>query len=197
MNEKQLIVDAKSGDFEAFIKLIDANKDKIYALALKMTANKQDAEDIVQETLIKAIDNLDRFREESSFGTWLYAIALNQSRALLVKQKEKDLKPIESYLPSSGKADFDHQDSIIKLFDWKDPHSEMESNELRDIINNAVTELPHQFKEVFLLRYFEELSIKEISKITGESTSSVKSRVLRAKLAVRDKLSKVFEEHYG
>ena len=162
-----------------------------------MTANKQDAEDIVQETLIKAIDNLDRFRGESSFGTWLYAIALNQSRALLVKQKEKDLKPIESYLPSSGKADLDHQDSIFKLFDWKDPHSEMESNELRDIINNAVTELPHQFKEVFLLRYFEELSIKEISKITGESISSVKSRVLRAKLAVRDKLSKVFEEHYG
>lgn len=197
MNEKQLIKYAKSGDFKAFTKLIDTNKDKIYALALKMTANKQDAEDIVQDTFIKAIDNIDKFREESSFGTWLYTIALNQSRALLGKQRDKDLKPVEFYLPLSSESDFNHQADSFKLFDWKDPHSELESNELKKIINNAVAELPHQYREVFLLRYIEELSIKEIAKITKESTASIKSRVLRAKLAVRDRLSKVFEEQYG
>ncbi len=161
-----------------------------------MTGNKLDAEDIVSETLIKAIDNIEKFRGESAFGTWLYSIALNQSRALLAKQKQTELKEIEEYLPGNS-ADEMHKNKSMQLFDWDDPHSQLESAELKEIIQLAINELPYQFKEVFLLRYFEELSIKEIAEMIDETVASTKSRVLRAKLVVRDSLSKTFEERYG
>lgn len=197
MCEKELVQKAKSGDFQAFSKLIEANKNKIYALALNMTGNPEDAQDIVQETLLKAIDNIDKFREESKFGTWLYSIALNQSRALLAKHKQTDLKPIEAYLPSGGEFDQVHDHSKITLFDWKDPHRQLENNELRKIINEAVGILPPAYREAFVLRYIEELSIKEIAKLTSNTTANVKSRVLRAKLAVRQHLAEIFKENYG
>lgn len=196
MNEREDIKLAQAGDFEAFSRLINNNKAKIYALGFKMTGNAQDAEDIVSETLIKAIDNIEQFRGDSSFGTWLYSIALNQARALLAKQKQVDLKPVEEYLPTQS-ADEIHDRSNFRLFDWEDPHTRLESAELKEIIGKAIAALPLKYREVFLLRYYEELSIKEIAKIINESVASTKSRVLRAKLAVRDYLSKSFEEQYG
>lgn len=198
MNEADLIARAKSGDYDAFCSLVGNNKNKIYGLALKMTANEEDAQDVVQETLLKAIDKIDQFRGESSFGTWLYSIALNQARAVLAKQKQTDLKPIEAYLPSGGHNDKQHADEHAKnLFDWDDPHSQLENEELKQIINEVVASLPLKYKEAFLLRYYEELSIKEIANILHETIASTKSRVLRAKLAVRDKLATIFEERYG
>ena len=196
MNEQEDVKLAQSGDFEAFSRLIESNKTKLYALALKMTGNKLDAEDIVSETLIKAIDNIEKFRGESAFGTWLYSIALNQSRALLSKRNQTELKEIEEYLPSNKSSEM-HSNMAVQLFDWKDPHSQLEAVELKEIIQKVIDDLPYQFKEVFLLRYFEELSIKEIADMINESVASTKSRVLRAKLAVRDSLSQIFEERYG
>ncbi len=196
MNEKEDIKLAQSGDFKAFNRLIESNKSKLYSLALKMTGNKLDAEDIVSETLIKAIDNIEKFRGESAFGTWLYSIALNQSRAHLAKQKQTDLKDFDEYLPGNNSEEL-HQQKNLQLFDWDDPHSQLESAELRKIIQQAIDELPFKFKEVFLLRYLEELSIKEIAEMIDETVASTKSRVLRAKLVVRDSLSKTFEERYG
>jgi len=194
MDERKLITRAQSGDFEAFSRLVSENKSKVYALALKMSGNSEDAEDIVQESLLKAIDNMDTFRGESAFGTWLYAITLNQARAHLKKQRQADLKPIEEYLPGA-QADADH--GAMKLFDWKDPHRQLEEQELRTLIDAAIADLPYVYREAFLLRYFEEMPIKEIAELTGESVASIKSRVLRARLAVRDSLSRSFEESYA
>lgn len=196
MNEHELVKRAQAGDFEAFTELVNANKSKIYALGLKMTANPQDADDIVQETFLKAIDNIEQFRGEASFGTWLYSIALNQSRAHLAKQKQTDLKPIEDYLPTKSADDL-HSSGSHRMFDWKDPHELLENEELRNIIDGAIAELPVKYREVFLLRYYEELSIKDIAKVIKESVASTKSRVLRARLAVRDHLSKALEDKYG
>ena len=196
MDERELIQKAQAGDFEAFTTLVNANKNKIYALALKMTANAQDAEDVVQETFLKAIDKIEQFRGESSFGTWLYAIALNQARAHLAKQKQTDLKPIEEYLPTRSAEDL-HSGGGHKLFDWKDPHQLLEDEQLKAIIDTAIADLPVKYREVFVLRYIEELSIKEIAKIIKESVASTKSRVLRARLALRDQISKALEDNYG
>lgn len=197
MYEKELVKQAKAGDFKAFSTLIKANKQKIYALALKMTANKDDAEDIVQETLLKAIDNIDKFREESTFGTWLYSIALNQSRAHLSKIKQSELKAVEAYLPSGGDTDALHDSVSSKLFDWDDPHRQLENRELRDIINEAIQTLPLKYREAFILRYIDELSIKEIAQLTNNTISTIKPRVLRAKLAIREYLANTFKERYG
>ena len=196
MNEKALVAKAQAGDFDAFSALVSANKKKIYALAVKMTGNSEDADDIVQETLLKAIDNIDRFRGEASFGTWLYSIALNQTRALLAQKKQTDLKSIEEYLPVRSTDSLSEHNST-KLFDWKDPHSALEEQELREIIDQELAALPYKYREAFLLRYFEELSIKEIAKLIDESVASTKSRVLRARLALRERLSGIFEERYG
>lgn len=195
MNEAQLVALAQSGNFEAFTQLIDAHKTKLYNLALKMTGNQNDAEDIVQETLLKAIDNIDQFRGEAAFGTWLYSIALNQARSHLAREKRSDLLPIESYLPGGGQ-NHAHESESFRLFDWKDPHKMLENDELRTIIDKALSSLPIKYREAFVLRYYDEYSIKEIATLTKESEASAKSRVLRARLAMRDYLSKAFEDSY-
>jgi RNA polymerase sigma-70 factor (ECF subfamily) len=194
MSEKELVRRAQSGDFDAFVELVDSQKGRIYALARKMTGNEQDAEDIVQETLLKAIDNIEQFRGEASFGSWLYAIALNQGRKHLGLEKRTDLRPVEDYLPSTRSGN-DH--AAIRLFDWRDPHSQLEQEQLAQIIDEAIDELPLKYREAFLLRYYEELSVKEVADIIKQSEAATKSRILRARLALRDKLSSVFEELYG
>lgn len=196
MNERELVAQARAGDFKAFTALINDHSARIYALAKRLSGNDQDAEDIVQETFLKAIDKIDQFRGEASFGTWLYSIALNEGKSLLVKQKRTDLKPIEDYLPSNTAQEM-HDGSHLKLFDWKDPHEVLEDGELRKVLDEAIDELPYEFRVAFLLRYHEELSIKEIAGMIGESVAATKSRVLRARLALREKLSSVFEERYG
>lgn len=194
MSEKQLVQAAKSGDFKAFMALIDAHKDKIYGLARKLAGNEQDAEDIVQDSLLKAIDKIDQFRGDASFGTWLYSIALNEARAHYGKQQRTELKPIEEYLPSGSAESHDH---AMRLMDWKNPHDQLEESELRQTIDEAVAELPYKYREAFLLRYVEELSVKEVARLIGQSEAATKSRILRARLALRDKLDKIFGGHYG
>ncbi|MCP4633441.1 MAG: RNA polymerase sigma factor [candidate division Zixibacteria bacterium] len=196
MDEKQLVAQAQAGNFSAFNELVNANKGRIYSLALKMTRNSDDSEDIVQETFLKAIDKIDQFRGEAAFGSWLYSIALNEIRKHLGTQKKEQLKPIEEYLPK-GHHTHSVDEKEIHLFDWRNPHSELESGELQEIIDKAVDELPLKYKEAFLLRYYEELPVKDVARIIKESEASTKSRILRARLALRDKLSKIFEDSYG
>ena len=196
MDEKQLVAKAQAGDFEAFAKLIEANKQKVYAFVRRLTANTEDAEDILQDSFLKAIDKIDQFRGEASFGTWLSSIALNEARVLYARKKQFDLKPIEDYLPGAGSHGDDQQDSI-RLFDWQDPQSQLESDELRPTVNGAVDKLPYKYREVFVLRYIEELSVKEVARLTKQTVASTKSRILRARLALRDMLSSSFEERYG
>ncbi len=196
MDEQQLVQRAKSGDFDAFNTLINMHKGRIYALAARMTGNEQDAEDIVQDTFLKAIDKIDQFRGEASFGTWLYSIALNESRAAMARQKHSDLAEIEEYLPAGNMHSSEGADTS-RLFDWDDPHKVLENEELRRIMDELIAELPYKYRAAFVLRYQEELSIKEVAAIIKESEAATKSRVLRARLALRGKLSKIFEDRYG
>jgi len=193
MDEKELIARMKAGDFEAFTELLDAHKDKIYALVHRLAGNKENAEDIIQETFLKAIDNIGQFRGDSSFGTWLYAIALNLSRAQFAAQKQVELLPLEDYLPQSGET----HGSQSQLFDWRDPHKVLETQELRKVIDEALEKLPYQYREAFLLRYYNDLTVKEVAELTGQSEASAKSRILRARLALRDFLARRFEGRYG
>jgi len=197
MDEKELVRKAQAGDFDAFNQLVQAYKSRIYGLSLKMTGNTQDAEDIVQDTLIKAIDNIDRFRGDSSFGTWLYSIALNESRSFLAKQKQTSLKPIEDYLPGKDVSQLHDPEAPRLLFDWKDPHQMLEDDELRTIMDRLISELPAKYRVAFLLRYQEDLSVKEIARVIDESVAATKSRILRARLALREQLATIFEDRNG
>jgi len=190
-----LVQRAQAGDFKAFAELIGAHKDKIYGLARKLSGNDQDAEDIVQDTFLKAIDKIDQFRQESSFGTWLYTIALNESRALFAKRKQGDLKPIEEYLPSGHSGDHETGDHH-RLFDWRDPGTVFEREQLRKMIDQRIAELPYKYREAFVLRYVEEMSVKDVARAINESEAATKSRILRARLALRDQLAEFFEDRH-
>ena len=174
------------------MQLVDAHKGKVYGLARKLAGSEEDAEDIVQDTLLKAIDKIDQFRGDASFGTWLYSIALNEARRLYARSQRMELQPVDEYLPSSRKEDH----NSFEMFDWRDPHQLLEDAEIRRLVDEALAELPYKYREVFLLRYVEELSVKEVAELTGQSVASAKSRILRARLAMRDYLSKAFEVEY-
>ncbi len=196
MDETKLVARAKAGDFAAFTELIDAHKEKVFALARRLAGNEQDAEDIVQDSLLKAIDKIDSFRGDSSFGTWLYAIALNEARGHLDREKHRQLKSIEEYLPSSHDSD-DSKTEHAKLYNWENPHTKLEADELKKVIDMGLEELPYIYREAFVLRYIEELSVKEVAAIIGESEAATKSRILRARLALRDYLARQFEVKHG
>jgi len=196
MDERPLVAQAKQGDFRAFTQLVDAHKAKIFALARKLAGNEQDAEDIVQESLLKAIDNIDMFRGDASFGTWLFSIALNEARGHLARQKRRELRSIEEYLPAQESHTTDVSTSQ-RLSDWADPHSKLESEELQRIIDQGLSDLPYIYREAFVLRYVEDLSVKEVAEMIGESEAATKSRILRARLALRDYLAKQFEVKHG
>ena len=196
MSEQELVKRAQAGDFEAFSELVNAHKDKLYAFVRKLVGDPDDTNDIVQDTFLKAIDKIDQFRGDSAFGTWLTSIALNQSRALFAKRKQADLKPIEDYLPAYDK-NAERPLAEARLFDWKDPHSLLENEELRRVVDEGLNQLPFKYREAFVLRYVEELSVKEVAAAIGESEAATKSRILRARVALRDFLSNRFEDSYG
>jgi RNA polymerase sigma-70 factor, ECF subfamily len=192
MDERELIKRAQAGDFTAFQALVEPHQKRLYALAKKMTGNQQDAEDIVQETLLKAIDKIDQFRAESSFGTWLYSITLNAGRQYLVHQRRQEMKPIEDLLESPM---HDHQEQSLR--EWRNPHTVMESNEIGRHIAAAIAQLPAEYSVPFALRYDEELSIKEIAQMLKLSEAATKSRILRARLFLRDKLDAILRIEEG
>ncbi|SYZ72537.1 putative RNA polymerase sigma-H factor [Candidatus Zixiibacteriota bacterium] len=192
MDEKQLIERAKAGDFSAFTELVEAHKVKLFALVRRLAGNEQDAEDIMQETLLKAIDKIDTFRGDSSFGTWIYAIALNEARGHIIREKQRDLRSIEDYLPDhDGRPE--KSTAHHPLFEWEDPHRRLESKELRRIIEEGMQQLPYNYREAFVLRFIEDLPVKEVAALIGESEAAAKSRILRARLALREFLAGKFE----
>ncbi len=189
MNEKELVKRAQAGDFDAFNSLINEHKERIYRLALKLTGNKEDAEDVMQETFLKAIDNIEKFRMEASFGTWIYTIALNTIRAGAGKKKQMTLKPIEEYLPSG------HTAGAEELVEWGDPHELAENRELRELIDEALSQMDYKYSMPFALRYIEEMPVAEVAKMMKLTVPATKSRILRARLAMRDWLSEAFKEN--
>jgi len=191
IKEKELVQRAQSGDYGAFTDLIEEYRAKIYGLALKLSKNREDAEDVFQETFLKAIDNIKQFRAEASFGTWLYTIAVNIVRAKYARESKTDLLPIEDYLPAKhGHADEDSS----QLLDWNDPLSRLSSQETQQRLDAAVKELPTMYRIPFILRYVMDMPVQEVADTLKISLPAIKSRILRARLALRKALNDYFLE---
>ena len=189
-DEKELVRLAQSGDFKAFNELIAKYRQKIYALSLKLAKNKQDAEDIFQETFLKAIDNIKQFRSEAAFGTWLYTIAVNAVRAKYTREEKKDLLHLEDYLPANNHG----HEQKVELLDWKDPLSRLTESEVREKNNEAIAELPMKYRLPFLLRYTQDMTAQEVADTINLSLAATKSRILRARAALRSSLDGYFKE---
>ena len=187
-DEGALVSAAKGGDTSAFEELVNRYERKIFRLGMNITQNKEDAEDVMQDAFMKSYLNLDRFKGDSRFYTWLVRIAVNEALMKLRKRRPSQVSLDE---PLAG-ADGD--DSVFReIEDWgPSPEKKFAQTELNEILNGVIGELDPIFRVAFLLRDEEGLSTEETAQILGISEAAVKSRLLRARLKLRQKLNKYF-----
>jgi len=189
MSEQQLIERAKNGDTKAFEELMKKTQTNIYNLGLRLLGNKEDAADLMQETYIKAYENLDRFEGRSSFSTWLYRIATNN--ALMKLRKEKNKKVSIDELKKFGDKSYK-----IEISDWSEnPSSYFKSAELKEVLQKAIDSLPPKYKSVFILHDVEGLPLAEVARILSLSIPAVKTRVHRSRMYLREKISEYIKKH--
>lgn len=177
-----------AGDREAFGKLVEITSPRIYGLALRMMGNEQDAEDVLQETYLKAFKALPQFEQRSSVTTWLFRIAANE--ALMLLRKRKKLGPMVDFEPENPE-----EDEPLEIVDWCClPENELLSSETRLVLEGAATKLSVALKSVFLLRDVQGFSVRETAEILDLSEDVVKTRLVRARLKLRDEISTYFRE---
>ena len=187
-DESTLVSEAKSGNFSAFEELVNRYEKKIYRLGLNVTGNPEDAEEVLQETFLKAFQHLANFREDSRFYTWIVRIAVNEGLMKLRKRRSDKSVPIAD--------DVDEKGSVIprEFADWRpNPEEQLAQSELESILSNAARSLPPTFRTVFFLRDVEGLSTQETAALLNLTVSAVKARLFRARLHLRDELTKVFK----
>lgn len=192
-NEATLVAEARAGNAEAFSTLVRQYDRYIYRLALNITGNAEDAEDVLQEALLKAYTKLGQFQGGSRFYTWLVRIAVNE--ALMKLRKRGSEKTVSLDEPIEG----DGQDLIPReVEDWADnPEQRYGKIELERILRETIDKLEPQFRTVFVLRDVENLSTEETADMMGLSVPAVKSRLLRARLKARDLLGQYFKKGNG
>jgi len=179
----------RAGDRAEFALLMDAYSTPIYRLGLKMLGNAQDAEDILQNTFLNALTHLSSFEGRSSISTWLYRIAANE--ALMLIRRGKSNVNIED-LQSENSDDVIMPETFI---DWTIlPENELLSVEAKNALDTAIKKLPESLRVVFILRDMEEISIKETAEILNLTEVNVKTRLLRARMALREGLSAYYGE---
>jgi len=173
---KKLIISAQGGDADAFHDLVKLHDERIMILAYQLTHNEYDAEDLYQEVFFKVYKKINSFRFQSEFYTWLYRITVNT--AYNFKRKEGKIKTVEP---------LENSDSP---FDWiaDKSNNDMDQKEIREAISNALEDLPHQQRTVFILKHLQKLKIKDISLILNISDGTVKKYLFRAMEKLRGSL---------
>lgn len=189
-NETNLSLDAlQAGDRTEFARLVEALSPKIYRLALKMMGNPQDAEDILQETFIKAYRNLHNFAGRSSISTWLYRIATNEA-LMMLRRKQLDTISLDEPVET-----MESEQEPRQIVDWCClPEQELLSAETRHHLDQAVAQLSPALRVVFLLRDIEGLSTLETAQALNLSEEAVKTRLSRARMQLREDLSVYYGE---
>ncbi len=189
-NETELVADARRGSADAFTTLIRQYERHIYRLALNITGNREDAEDVLQEALLKAFRNLSKFEGQSRFYTWLVRIAVNES--LMKLRRRRTSKEVSLDEPAGNGDDLPVP---RELQSWgENPEGRYAGVELQRILSGAIARLEPRTRAVFLLRDVEHLSIEETSGMLAISVPAVKSRLLRARLKLREYLVPFFKK---
>ena len=185
----ELVQRAKEGDLDAFEALTTRHEQRVYSLAMRMLRQEQDAEDITQQTFLSALESLQSFRGEASFSTWLLRIASHAALKVIRKRKGLDLVSLEEATEPS-----DHSDAIPHpefIADWRQsPEKLVETREIQRLLDEALARLDEKQRLVFLLRDVEGLTVKETAETLGLSEANTKVRLLRARLQLREQLTK-------
>jgi RNA polymerase sigma-70 factor, ECF subfamily len=191
-DDRELLARAQAGDMSAFESLVGRHEDKVYGLALRMTRSEADAAEITQDTFLSAYQHLNEFRGEAAFGSWVHRIAANNALMRLRRQKVLDIVSDELAGP-----EFTERGSLAEApeSDWsKRADDKILDEELGRAIQVATDALPEGYREVFLLKDVEGLSYEEISEMVGISIPAVKSRLHRARLALREAIDAFYKE---
>jgi RNA polymerase sigma-70 factor (ECF subfamily) len=187
-DEHLLVAAAKRGDIHAFEELVNRYEAKIFRLTMNITRNREDAEDAMQDAFLKSYAHLKDFQEDSRFYTWLVRIAANEALMRLRKRRPNQFSLDE---PVEG------EEQLIprEIEDWgPSPEQRFAQTEMHEILSEAIGKLDPDFRVVFTLRDIEELSTEETAKTLGISIPAVKSRLLRARLKLRQKLDRYFRQ---
>lgn len=187
-SELALVQAAKKGDLEAFSQLVKRYDRNVFRIAQHITHNEEDAQDVVQEAFLKAYQNLEQFQGNSKFYTWLVRIAVNEALMKLRRRRtdrtvsiDEDVETDEGSMPR-------------EVADWSpNPEQLYGQAELGDILKKTIQGLPPGFRTVFVLRDVEGLSTEETAEMLELSIPAVKSRLLRARLQLRERLAKYFK----
>jgi RNA polymerase sigma-70 factor (ECF subfamily) len=184
--DSELVELAKTGDGEAFSELVVRHESKVYGLCLKMLGNPEDAEDCLQEVFIKAFEALPDFRQEARFSTWLYRIAYN---ACLMRIRKRKLDTV----PLDKPIQIGEEKMQREVADWTtDPRADVMNEELNEVLLKHINELQPENRIVFVLRDIHGLSTDDTANVLGLSVPAVKSRLHRARLFLRERLSDYF-----
>src|SRR5215469_13151453 len=183
-----LVNQARQGDVQAYEKLVKQYDRQVFRIAQHITQNREDAEDVVQDAFLKAYEKLDQFQGNSKFYTWLVRIAVNESLMRLRKRRTGKMVSIDEDI------DTDEGSVPRDLADWApDPEQNYTQSELAEILRKTIRGLPPGFRVVFVLRDVDGLSTEETAETLGLSVPAVKSRLLRARLQLRERLSRYFK----
>ncbi len=181
-----------AGDRAEFVRLVDTYSSPIYRLGLRMLGNSQDAEDVLQNTFLNALAHLPSFERRSSIATWLYRIAANEALMLIRKKRA------EVSLDIGAESSEDENIGDLKptqFADWSAlPEDELLSSEGKKVVDSTIQLLPESLRIVFILRDVEGLSIKDTAETLDLTETNVKTRLLRARMFLRERLSAYFAE---
>jgi RNA polymerase sigma-70 factor (ECF subfamily) len=181
--EQTLLQRIRDGEHEVFYELIRPYEGRVYAAALAILRNEADAEDVAQEAFLKAFKHIRQFRAEARFSTWLIQITVNEAR---MRRRRGHGKIMEPMMDQDDDGNYTPRD----FADWREiPSETLERSEVRHLLVEALASLGEKYREVFVLRDVQHLSIDETAKSLGISTASVKTRLLRARLMLRDLLA--------
>ena len=189
MREQALIEQVQRGQNELFYELVRPYERRVYAAALAILRNQSDAEDVAQEAMLKALANIRQFRAEARFSTWLIQITVNE--ALMRRRRERTamMEAIDDRRDDEG--EYTPRD----FADWREiPSEALERKEVRQKLAEALASLDQKYREVFVMRDMEQLNIQETAQALGISVASVKTRLLRARLMLRDLLAGGWEQ---
>jgi RNA polymerase sigma-70 factor (ECF subfamily) len=188
IDESALVAQARDGDADAFNELARRYNGKIFRLAQHITQNREDAEDVLQETFLKAYEHLDQFKGDAKFYTWIVRIAVNQALMKLRRRKNDRSVSLDETIDTG-------EDTVTReVAAWgEDPEQRFSREELGEILDNAIQSLEPLYRSVFMLRDVEDLSTEETAEALNLSVPAVKSRLLRARLQLRERLTRFFK----
>jgi len=182
--EVELIQRVKNGEHDLFYRLIQPYEGRVFATAMAILRNEADAEDIAQDAILKAFRHISQFRGEAKFSTWLLQITINEAR---MRKRRMTIRAMESI---NEQTDEEGDYRPRQFADWREiPSESLERKEVRNALMSALNTLEEKYRSVFVMRDIEHLSIEETAKVLEITQASVKTRLLRARLMLRDLLS--------